>query len=52
MSLSAILTAEHIPLLEWSQSTFSNRDLKIYDAIARRRVIKTKQILKEDNNYE
>ncbi len=24
MSLSAILMAEHIPLLEWSQSTFTN----------------------------
>ena len=28
------------------------RDLKIYDAIARRRVTKTKQIFTEDNNYE
>ena len=28
------------------------RDLKIYDAIPRRRVVKTKQILIEDNNYE
>ena len=28
------------------------RDLKIYDAAARRRVIKTKQIFIEDNNYE
>ena len=29
-----------------------NRDLKIYDAIARRRVIKTKQIFIEDSSYE
>ena len=28
------------------------RDLKIYDATARRQVIKTKQIFIEDNNYE
>ena len=28
------------------------RDLKIYDAIARRRVTKTKHIFIEDNNYE
>ena len=28
------------------------RDLKIHDAIARRRVTKTKQIFTEDNNYE
>ena len=27
-------------------------DLKIYDAAARRRVIKTKQIFIENNNYE
>ena len=29
-----------------------NKDHKIYDAIARRRVIKTKQIVIENNNYE
>ena len=28
------------------------RDLKIYDAVARWRVTKTKQIFTEDNNYE
>ena len=28
------------------------RDLKIYDATTRRRVIKSKQIFIEDNNYE
>ena len=31
---------------------FLNRDLKIHDAIARRRVTKTKQIFTEDNNHE
>ena len=30
----------------------THRDLKIYDAIARRRVTKAKQIFIEDNNYE
>ena len=29
-----------------------NKDLKIYDAIARRRVIKAKQIFIEDSNYK
>ena len=28
------------------------RELKIYDATTRRRVIKSKQILIEDNNYK
>ena len=35
-----------------SQRHRVSRDLKIYDAIARRRVTKTKQIFTEDNNYE
>ena len=29
-----------------------NRDLKIYDATARRHAINTQQIFIEDNNYE